>query len=165
MIGVSFSKSVSKVRNNVWDGSCKTHLWTSRNWSRRSRVQKCVLQPPSHTLILTLDTQFTISHHHLSKHVSILRLRLHFTSMVAKLHLPHELPINHLLFTLQNQYLKYSSNNVAHILRGGICHSRRECKIFASSVNFSRNSAVCYINESKKLHFILISSLKLLTYY
>ena len=26
MIGVSFSKSVSKVRINVWDGSCKTHL-------------------------------------------------------------------------------------------------------------------------------------------
>ena len=52
--------------------------------------------------------------------------------------------------------------------RGGICHSRhsrRECKIFASGVNFSRNNAVCYINESKKLHFILISSLKLLTYY
>ena len=39
-------------------------------------VQKCVLQLPSHTLILTLDTQFTISHHHLS----ILRLRLHFTN-------------------------------------------------------------------------------------
>ena len=36
---------------------------------------------------------------------------------------------------------------------------------FASGVNFSRNNAVCYINESKKLHFILISSLKLLTYY
>ena len=52
--------------------------------------------------------------------------------------------------------------------RGGICHSRhsrRECKIFASGVNFSRNNVVCYINESKKLHFILISSLKLLTYY
>ena len=58
---------------------------------------------------------------------------------------------------------------VNHLLhRGGICHSRhsrRECKIFASGVNFSRNNAVCYINESKKLHFILISSLKLLTYY
>ena len=26
MIGVSFSKSVSKVRINVWDGSCKTHF-------------------------------------------------------------------------------------------------------------------------------------------
>ena len=53
-------------------------------------------------------------------------------------------------------------------IRGGICHSRhsrRECKFFASGVNFSRNNAVCYINESKKLHFILISSLKLLTYY
>ena len=25
MIGVSFSKSVSKVRINVWDSSCKTH--------------------------------------------------------------------------------------------------------------------------------------------
>ena len=48
------------------------------------------------------------------------------------------------------------------LIRGGICHSRhsrRECKIFASSVNFSTNNAVCYINESKKLHFILISSL------
>ena len=64
--------------------------------------------------------------------------------------------------------------NITHCLvisnknRGGICHSRhsrRECKIFASGVNFSRNNAVCYINESKKLHFILISSLKLLTYY
>ena len=47
MIGVSFSKSVSKVRINVWDGSCKTHFWTSRKWLRRSRdhflgVQKCV---------------------------------------------------------------------------------------------------------------------------
>ena len=38
-------------------------------------------------------------------------------------------------------------------------------KFFASGVNFSRNNAVCYINESEKLHFILISSLKLLTYY
>ena len=56
-----------------------------------------------------------------------------------------------------------------HMLyRDGICHSRhsrRECKIFASGVNFSRNNAVCYINESKKLHFTLISSQKLLTYY
>ena len=34
MIGVSFSKSVSKVRINVWDGSCKTHFWTPRKWSR-----------------------------------------------------------------------------------------------------------------------------------
>ena len=52
--------------------------------------------------------------------------------------------------------------------RDGICHSRhsrQECKIFASGVNFSRNNAVCYINESKKLHFTLISSQKLLTYY
>ena len=52
--------------------------------------------------------------------------------------------------------------------RDGICHSRhsqRECKIFASGVNFSRNNAVCYINESKKLHYTLISSQKLLTYY
>ena len=33
---------------------------------------------------------------------------------------------------------------------GGICHSRysrRECKIFASGVNFSRNNSVCYMNE------------------
>ena len=54
------------------------------------------------------------------------------------------------------------------VVRGGICpcrQCRRQCKIFASGVNFSRNNAVCYINESKKLHFILISSLKLLTYY
>ena len=28
MIGVSFSKSVFKVRINVWDGRCKTHFWT-----------------------------------------------------------------------------------------------------------------------------------------
>ena len=53
MIGVSFSKSASKVRINVWDGNCKTHFWTPRKWSRRSRdhflgVQKCVLQLPSH---------------------------------------------------------------------------------------------------------------------
>ena len=40
MIGVSFSKSVSKVRINVWDGSCKTHHFLG--------VQKCVLQLPSH---------------------------------------------------------------------------------------------------------------------
>ena len=26
---------VSKVRINVWDGSCKTHFWTPRKWSRR----------------------------------------------------------------------------------------------------------------------------------
>ena len=53
-------------------------------------------------------------------------------------------------------------------VRDGICHSRhsrRECKIFASGVNFSRNNAVCFINESKTLHFTLISSQKLLTYY
>ena len=45
MIGVSFSKSVSKVRINVWGGSCKTHFWTPRNFLG---VQKCVLQLPSH---------------------------------------------------------------------------------------------------------------------
>ena len=59
-------------------------------------------------------------------------------------------------------------DNLNSSSRVGICHSRhswRECKIFASGVNFSRNNAVSYINESKKLHFILISSLKLLTYY
>ena len=53
-------------------------------------------------------------------------------------------------------------------VRDGICHSRhsrRECKIFDSGVNFSRNNAVCYINESKTLHFTPISSQKLLTYY
>ena len=52
--------------------------------------------------------------------------------------------------------------------RGEICHCRhcrRQCKIFASGVNFSRNNAICYINESKKVLFILISSLKLSTYY
>ena len=57
---------------------------------------------------------------------------------------------------------------LAVYVRDGICHSRhsrRECKIFASGVNFSRNNAVCYINESKKLHYTLISSQKLLTYY
>ena len=75
----------SRVFCHIWDGSCKTHFWTPRKWSRLRLdhflgVQKCVLQLPSHTLILTLDTQFTISHHHLSKHVSILRLRLHFTN-------------------------------------------------------------------------------------
>ncbi len=42
MIGVSFSKSVSKVRINVWDGSCKTHL------DHFLGVQKCVLQLASH---------------------------------------------------------------------------------------------------------------------
>ena len=60
---------------------------------------------------------------------------------------------------------KNKMQNWQTMCRGGICHSRRECKIFAIGVNFSRNNAVCYINESKKLHFILISSLKLLTYY
>ena len=57
---------------------------------------------------------------------------------------------------------------LAVYVRDVICHSRhsrRECKIFASGVNFSRNNAVCYINESKKLHYTLISSQKLLTYY
>ena len=38
-------------------------------------------------------------------------------------------------------------------------------KFLASGVNFSRNNAVCYTNESKKLHYTLISSQKLLTYY
>ena len=45
MIGVSFSKSVSKVRINVW-----------LRLDHFLGVQKCVLQLPSHTLILTLDT-------------------------------------------------------------------------------------------------------------
>ena len=41
-----------------------------------------------------------------------------------------------------------------------------KCKIFASGVNFSRNNAVYYINDSTKyVHVILISSLKLLTHY
>ena len=64
-----------------------------------------------------------------------------------------------------SRIIHYRVNTAA---RDGICHSRhsrRECKIFASGVNFSRNNAVCYINESKKLHFTLISSQKLLTYY
>ena len=39
MLGVYFSKSVSQVRINVLDGSCKTHFLG---------VQKCVLQLPSH---------------------------------------------------------------------------------------------------------------------
>ena len=37
--------------------------------------------------------------------------------------------------------------------RGEICqclHCQRQCKIFASGVNFSRNNAVYYINESTK---------------
>ena len=46
-----------------------------------------------------------------------------------------------------------------------VTHGGSVFVIFAIGVNFSRNNAVCYINESKKLHFILISSLKLLTYY
>ena len=29
---------VSKVRINVWDGSCKTHFWTPRKWSRRGEI-------------------------------------------------------------------------------------------------------------------------------
>ena len=43
MIGVSFSKSVFKVKVNVWDGSCKTHFWTPRKWSRRKTVQYCAV--------------------------------------------------------------------------------------------------------------------------
>ena len=38
-------------------------------------------------------------------------------------------------------------------IRGGICpsrQSRRECKIFASGVNFSKNNAIYNINESAK---------------
>ena len=51
----------SRVFCHIWDGSCKTHFWTPRKWSRLRLdhflgVQKCVLQLPSHTLILTLDT-------------------------------------------------------------------------------------------------------------
>ena len=43
MIGVSFPKSVSKVRINVWDGSCKTHFWTPRKWWRLCRSKECKL--------------------------------------------------------------------------------------------------------------------------
>ena len=32
----------------------------------------------------------------------------------------------------------------------GVQKGRRQCKIFASGVNFSRNNAVYYINESTK---------------
>ena len=52
---------------------------------------------------------------------------------------------NYLNWIFVNQYLiKYG---IESIFRDGICHSRhsrRECKIFASGVNFSRNNAVCY---------------------
>ena len=40
MIGVSFSKSVYKVRINVWDGSCKTHFWIPRKWSWKMEFTK-----------------------------------------------------------------------------------------------------------------------------
>ena len=42
-------------------------------------------------------------------------------------------------------------NCIAGSVRGKICpchHSRRQSKIFASSVNFSRNNAIYNINES-----------------
>ena len=42
---------------------------------------------------------------------------------------------------------------VQEVSRGEICpcrHCRWQCKIFASSVNFSRNNAICNINESTK---------------
>ena len=43
---------------------------------------------------------------------------------------------------------------------------RWDLSIFSSGVNFSRNNAIYNINESTyKVHFILISSLKLFTYY
>ena len=52
-------------------------------------------------------------------------------------------------------------------IRDEICqcrHCRQQCNIFASGVNFSRNNAIYNINESTK-YFLLISFLKLLTYY
>ena len=53
--------------------------------------------------------------------------------------------------------------------RGGICpyrQSRRKCKVFASGVNFSRKKQRNLQYKWKyKVHFTLISSLKLLTYY
>ena len=48
MIGVSFSKSVSKVRINVWDGSCKLLDSKKMVEAHFLGVQKCVLQLPSH---------------------------------------------------------------------------------------------------------------------
>ena len=41
MIGVSFSKSVYKVRINVWDGSCKTHFWTPRKLDYGNNIHPC----------------------------------------------------------------------------------------------------------------------------
>ena len=57
---------------------------------------------------------------------------------------------------------------VTDLNRGEICqcrYCRRQCKIFASGVNFSRNNAIYNINESKKCILSWFSSLKLLTYY
>ena len=54
------------------------------------------------------------------------------------------------------------------LVRSDICHSRhcrRQCKIFASGVNFSRNNAIYNINESKKCILSWFLSLKLLRYY
>ena len=43
--------------------------------------------------------------------------------------------------------------------RDGICHSRRECKIFASGVNFSRNQHILshnYHRNVKLTHFLRV---------
>ena len=54
---------------------------------------------------------------------------------------------------IRSDILRKSSEHPDYIFRDGICHSRhsrRECKIFASGVNFSRNNAINKRNESKK---------------
>ena len=75
-------------------------------------------------------------------------------------------PILFMIFGLE--MVPWEALNRAHY-GGEICqyrHCRQQCKTFASGVNFSRNNAVYYINDSTKyVHVILISSLKLLTHY
>ena len=82
---------------------------------------------------------------------------------------PHSsLPCESVQWLIVSDSPTFSSNIPDLFFRGEICpchHCRWQCKNFTSGVNFSRNNAVCYMNESKKSHFILISSSKLLAYY
>ena len=59
---------------------------------------------------------------------------------------------------------EYMRQFVSVRFRGEICqcrHCRRQCKIFASGVNFSGNNLIYNINESKKYILSWFSSLKL----
>ena len=68
-----------------------------------------------------------------------------FAILYIKVHLTHVYNIKKITLTARHTWSK-----------GEICpsrHSRRESKIFATSLNFSRNNAIYNINESTKYIF------------